>query len=67
MLGTLLAVVGLAELLRPRQTVDRLMALAVRDPAGVEVRPWVYAAARVEGALILLWLLRRRRATGARG
>jgi hypothetical protein len=64
MLRALLAVVGLVELLRPRETVDFWMTLAVEDPDAVELRPWVYTVARVEGALLLLWALRGRRAAG---
>jgi hypothetical protein len=61
MFRTLLALVGLVELLRPRQTVDFWMGLAVENPEAVELRPWVYTVARVEGLLILLWALRSRR------
>ncbi|MFB6160989.1 MAG: hypothetical protein ABEJ61_07405 [Haloferacaceae archaeon] len=59
LLRTALAVVGVAELLRPRQVVDYWMGLATTRDSEAELRPWVYTAARVEGLLILLWLLRR--------
>lgn len=36
------------------------MALAAEEPSEVTLRPWVYAAARLEGFVILAWLLRRR-------
>jgi hypothetical protein len=53
-------VVGLFELLAPRKTVDFWFALATTDEGDAELRPWVYTAARVEGALLLLWALRSR-------
>lgn len=52
-----LGALGLAELLRPRETVDFWMGLATEDGEAVELRPWVYTVARVEGLLILLWVL----------
>lgn len=52
-----LAVLGLAELVWPRRTVDFWMDLATASGQDVELRPWVYAAARIEGVLILLWVL----------
>ncbi|MFB6107943.1 MAG: hypothetical protein ABEJ82_03760 [Haloplanus sp.] len=55
----LLVVVGLLELALPRRTVDFWMNLAA--DGDVELRPWVYKAARVEGALLVLWALRPRR------
>lgn len=57
-LRTPIAVLGAVEALRPRPFVDFWMRLATGD-ADVEVRPWVYTAARVEGLLLLLWALRR--------
>lgn len=61
LLRTALAALGVAELLRPRTVVDFWMRLAVEEGAETELRPWVYAVARVEGLLILLWVLRRSR------
>lgn len=56
MLSRLLAVVfGAVEFARPRSFVDYWMGLAVEDPGAVEIRPWVYTAARLEGALLVLW------------
>ena len=52
-----LGALGLAELLWPRRTVDWWMGLAVENPSAAEVRPWVYAAARLEGVVLLLWVL----------
>lgn len=52
-----LGALGLVELLWPRRTVDFWMGLATEDGEAVELRPWVYTAARVEGVLILLWVL----------
>lgn len=51
---------GVAELLWPRQLVDFWMGLAVED-SEVELRPWVYTAARIEGSMLVLWALRRGR------
>lgn len=50
---------GVVEALWPRRTVDFWMGVAVEDPTTVELRPWVYAVARIEGLLILLWVLAR--------
>jgi len=58
MLRLLAVVVGLVELCFPRRTVDALLSRAVTDESEVEWRPWVYTAARVEGALLLWWALR---------
>lgn len=52
-----LGLIGLAELVRPRETVDFWMGLAAENPDAVDLRPWVYTAARVEGVLILVWVL----------
>lgn len=57
-LRTFLALVGLAELLAPRRVVDFWMRLAATSD-DVELRRWVYTAARLEGLAILLWLLTR--------
>jgi hypothetical protein len=57
---------GLAELLFPRQFVDFWMSYAVEEDGEVRLRPWVYTAARVEGAVIVLWALARRRRGSAR-
>jgi hypothetical protein len=53
-------VLGLLELLRPRGVVDFWMGLATDDDGSL--RPWVYTAARIEGAFLVLWALRRSRA-----
>ena len=52
-----LGALGLVELLWPRRTVDFWMDLAAEGVEDVELRPWVYTAARVEGILVLLWVL----------
>lgn len=52
-----LALLGLVELLWPHRTVDFWMDLAVAPGQDVELRPWVYAAARLEGVLLLGWAL----------
>jgi hypothetical protein len=58
---TALALVGLVELLFPRRVVDFWMGLAAAEGSDVELRPWVYTAARVEGLVLLLWALRKGR------
>lgn len=55
-----LALLGLAELVAPRKVVDFWMDLAVTDDSEVELRSWVYTAARIEGILVLLWVFSRR-------
>ena len=54
-----LLVLGIVELLAPRQLVDFWMGAAVTDESEVDLQPWVYTAARIEGVLIVLWALRR--------
>lgn len=49
-------VLGIVELIAPRRLVDFWMGLATADDA--ELRPWVYTAARVEGAFLVLWALK---------
>ncbi|EMA20043.1 hypothetical protein [Haloarcula argentinensis] len=56
-----LLALGVLELLRPRKVVDFWMGLATTDGGEINLRPWVYSAARVEGALLVLWVLRRSR------
>lgn len=55
-LRTLLAVLGLLEVAFPKPLVDFWMNLATEDD-DVELRPWVYTAARIEGVAILLYVL----------
>ncbi|WP_435347972.1 hypothetical protein [Haloarchaeobius sp. HRN-SO-5] len=65
LLRTALAVLALVEVVAPRRLVDFWMRLATKND-DVELRSWVYTAARAEGVLILLWLLTRGRdETGA--
>ncbi|EMA10970.1 hypothetical protein SAMN05443574_102187 [Haloarcula vallismortis] len=59
-----LLALGVLELLRPRKVVNFWMGLATTDTDEIDLRPWVYTAARVEGALLVLWVLRRRRTSG---
>lgn len=61
LLRSVLFVLGIVELLAPRQFVDFWMAVAATDDSDVELRPWVYTAARIEGLLVLLWVVRRTR------
>lgn len=68
-LRTAAVVVGLLELLAPRRVVDFWMRLATVGGRDVELRSWVYAAARIEGLALLAWGLRGRgrRADESRG
>jgi hypothetical protein len=54
-----LLALGLVELLRPKRVVDFWMNLATTGD--VEVRRWVYAAARLEGLCLVLWAVTRGR------
>ncbi|WP_276270733.1 hypothetical protein [Haloarcula litorea] len=65
-LRLLLLALGLLELLAPRRVVDFWMGLATPED-DVELRPWVYTAARVEGAVLVLWALTRGRKAGSGG
>jgi len=61
MLGRLaLLAIGALEALYPRQMVDFWMNLTAAD-GDVELRPWVYQMARLEGIIIVLWVLARGR------
>ncbi|QIO21768.1 hypothetical protein [Haloarcula sp. JP-L23] len=62
-LRLLLLAVGLLELAAPRKMVDFWMDLAAED-GDVELKPWVYSVARIEGAVIVLWVLLRGRGGG---
>ena len=53
----LFVALGVLELLFPRRVVDFWMDLAVTPESDVELRPWVYTAARIEGLAIVLWAL----------
>jgi hypothetical protein len=55
----LLGVLGLLEVLVPERVVNFWLDLATEGDA--EARPWVCAAARLEGGLLLLWLVSRGR------
>lgn len=57
LLRAALALFGIAEAAWPRRTVDCWMRLAARGGRDVELRSWVYTAARLEGVLVLLWVL----------
>jgi hypothetical protein len=59
-LRLLFAVLGLLEVAFPKPLVDFWMNLATEDD-DVDLRPWVYTAARIEGVLILLYVLSGRR------
>ncbi|GGL69235.1 hypothetical protein [Halocalculus aciditolerans] len=61
-LRSALLAIGVLELLRPKKLVDFWMRLAAKGGQDVELRSWVYAAARLEGLCILLWLFLQRSA-----
>jgi hypothetical protein len=65
-LRLLLLVVGLVELLAPQKVVDFWMNVAT-ESGDAELKPWVYTVARVEGALIVLWVLSRGRSAKRAG
>ncbi|WP_280536634.1 hypothetical protein [Halopenitus sp. POP-27] len=50
----LVGLVGLVELLCPRTVIAVATRLAYRTPEDLEVREWVYTAARLEGAVLVL-------------
>lgn len=52
-------IIGVLEVLLPRRVVDFWMDRAVTDPENVEVRPWVYTVARLEGVVLVAWALYR--------
>jgi hypothetical protein len=64
MLRALFVVLGLLEIAFPKRLVDFWMDLATVDD-DVELRPWVYTAARIEGVCILLWVAWRWRSGGS--
>jgi len=53
-LGLLLLAVGLAELLAPEKVLDRCIRRRRIRP---KRRSWVYTVARLEGLVIVLWVL----------
>ncbi len=57
--------VGLLELVAPHTLVDFWVSLATTDESDADLRSWVYTAARVEGALLVLWALRSRGPDGS--
>lgn len=59
----LLLTLGLVELLAPRKVVDFWMNLATTE-SDVELRSWVYTVARLEGLVIVLWVLAAGRGGG---
>lgn len=52
-------IIGVLEVVMPRRVVDFWMDRAVTDGDTVELRPWVYTAARLEGVLLVAWALYR--------
>ncbi|MFC6872728.1 hypothetical protein [Halobellus marinus] len=52
-------VIGILELLAPRKVVDFWMSLAAEGD--VDLRSWVYTAARIEGVALVVWALTRGR------
>lgn len=56
----LLGLFGLLEALAPKRVVNFWFDLATEGDE-VTLRPWVYTAARIEGVLIVLWVVARKR------
>lgn len=56
-LKPLLLALGIVEAVVPRRMVDFWMDLAVADERDVEIRPWVYTVARIEGLVIVAWVI----------
>ncbi|WP_311171649.1 hypothetical protein [Halobellus ordinarius] len=52
-------VIGVLELLAPKAVVNFWMSLAAEGD--VDLRSWVYTAARVEGVVLVVWALTRGR------
>jgi len=50
-------VFGVFELVMPRQFVDFWMRLAAKNGEDVELESWVYAMARLEGVVLVVWAL----------
>jgi hypothetical protein len=55
-----LLVIGVLEALFPRRMVDFWMRRAAKGGEDVALEEWVYTIARVEGIVIVLWVLARR-------
>jgi hypothetical protein len=61
MLRAILSMIGVIEILSPEQLIDAAERLALENPEGCELEPWVVPIARVEGLsfLFLAWRSRR--------
>ncbi|MFD1513411.1 hypothetical protein [Halomarina rubra] len=59
MFGVLM-LLGVVELFFPRQLVDFWMQWLVEDGEEVTVRPWAYSLVRLEGIVIILWVVTKR-------
>jgi len=57
-LRTLLGLFGVVEFVFTRRLVDGAMAWASAEPDPVELEPWVYTVARLEGLVFMVWGLR---------
>ncbi|WP_158055818.1 hypothetical protein [Halorussus halophilus] len=58
MLRALLTIVGVLELLFPRQLVEVGTKMAYESPEEFEIKPWVIPAVRTEGLIFLFFVLR---------
>lgn len=56
-LRTIVAILGVAQLLAPRRVARFWLARCCRNPEDVELRRWVIAAVRLEGLLMIGWVL----------
>lgn len=59
MFGVLM-LLGVVEVFFPRQLVDFWMGWLVEDGEEVTVRPWAYSLVRLEGLIIILWVVTKR-------
>ena len=55
------AIIGLVEVLAPRQIANFWVARCCRNPEEVALRPWVVHAIRLEGLMLLAWVVWRSR------
>lgn len=56
LLRSIVAVIGLLELVVPRRFARFWVRLACKNPEDVELRPWVTRTIRLEGVLLLAWV-----------
>lgn len=57
LLRSIVALVGIIELLAPRSFANFWLRLGVKNPEDVELRPWVTRIVRLEGLVLLGWVV----------